>query len=60
VRVSTESGKPLVNAVGNADIENGVTVMKASVDLSKIGPGNYLLDIGQPGMERRFYPLVMK
>jgi hypothetical protein len=60
VQVSTESGKPLVNAIGNAAIENGVIVMKARVDLSKIDPGNYLLAIGHPGMERRSYPLVAK
>ncbi len=60
VQVSTESGKTLVNAIGNAAIENGITVMKARVDLSKIYSGNYLLGIGQPGMERRSYPLVMK
>lgn len=60
VRVSTESGKLLISATGNAAIENGITVLKVRVDFSKIGPGNYLLGIGQLGMERRSYPLVMK
>jgi hypothetical protein len=60
VQVSTEAGKPLVNATGDAAIEDGFTVLKVRVDFSKIDPGNYLLDIGQPGMERRYYPLVMK
>jgi hypothetical protein len=60
VKVSAESGKAIASTTGTAVIATGVTVVKAKLDVSKVNPGNYLLGIGQPGVERRSYPLVMK
>jgi hypothetical protein len=60
VQVSTESGRPVINAVGDAGIENGITVAKVRVDLSKIESGDYVFSIGKLGMERRSYPLAVK
>lgn len=60
VRVSTELEKPLVATSGMAVNQNGVTMLSVKLDLSKLNPGTYLLEMEQPGNERRSYPLVMK
>lgn len=49
------TGSPLVNAKGNAQIENYVTVLRASVDLSPFAPGAYVLAIRRVSGEWRFY-----
>jgi hypothetical protein len=60
VQVSTELGQAIASAAGTATVQDGVTVLKAKLDVSKVNPGNYLLGIGQTGVEGRSYPLVMK
>lgn len=60
VQVFAESGKASASTTGTAVIANGVTVLKAKLDVSKVNPGNYLLGVGQTGVEGRSYPLVVK
>ena len=60
VQVSTELGKTLVTATGSAVIQNGITVLKVKLDVSRLNPGSYVLGIGQPGEATNFYPLLMK
>lgn len=60
VQVSTELGKTLATATGSAVIQNGITVLKVELDLSRLNPGSYVLGIGQPGEATNVYPLLLK
>lgn len=59
VQVLTELNKPLVNARGIASIQNGITALKTTLDISKVYPGPYVLSLSQRGEENRVYPLVV-
>jgi len=60
VQVSTETESPLVTAGGTAASQNGVSVLKATLDTSKMNAGTYLLGIRQGRGEEREYPLIVK
>ncbi len=60
VQVSTELEKTLIATTGVAVNQNGITALNVKLDVSKLGPGGYLLAIGEAGHERREYPLVVK
>ncbi len=60
IQVSSVLEKPLVNAIGTAGIANGMTVLTAQLDVSRVNPGTYLLIIAKPGKQGRSYPLVVK
>lgn len=55
-----ELGEPLTSAKGKATIENGMTAVSATLDLSRIAPGYYLVGIRLPGTDWSYYPLVVK
>ncbi len=61
IQVSTELHKLLVTAAGAAVIRHdGVTALKVKLDLSSLKPGEYVLGIGQVGVEPYRYPLHLK
>ncbi|MGH7174262.1 MAG: hypothetical protein ACRELG_28665 [Gemmataceae bacterium] len=60
IAVFEEPGKPLTTATGTADLQNGVTILKVRLDLSRLNSGHYLLGIRPPGVEWSYYPLIMK
>jgi hypothetical protein len=53
-------GTPLTRTTAVASIQNGMTTMNATLDLSRIRPGHYLLGIRLPGVEWGYYPLLVK
>ena len=60
VQVSTELEKPLITTTGVAVNHNGITALRAKLDVSNLSPGGYVLAIGGAARERREYPLVVK
>ncbi|HEV2313701.1 MAG TPA: hypothetical protein VGR94_00210 [Candidatus Acidoferrales bacterium] len=60
VGLSTELERPLMTITGTAVKQNGSEVLNVRLDLSRLGPGTYLLTIGPPSGEQREYPLVTK
>ena len=55
-----EPTAPLVSAAGTATMENDKTIIKVTLDLSHIAPGNYLVGIRLPGTDWSYYPAVLK
>jgi hypothetical protein len=55
-----EPTEPLVSTTGAATMENDKTIVKVTLDLSRITPGDYLVGIRLPGDDWSYYPLVLK
>ena len=55
-----EPTAPLATATGTATIENGMTQMSVTLDLSRISPGYYLVGIRLPGSDWSYSPLIIK
>ena len=53
-------GEPLVSRTSQATLEKGMTVLNATLDLSRIPSGRYLLGIRLPGIEWSYYPMVIE
>jgi hypothetical protein len=51
--------KPLLSTSGNASVENGVTVLRVKLDLSRQTPGNYLIGLRQPPSDWTFYQVTL-
>jgi hypothetical protein len=60
VGVFDEPGKPLTSATGTADLEQGLVVLRARLNLSKINVGQHLLGVRLPGVEWSYYPVVVR
>lgn len=45
---------------GIARIENGITILRVRMDLSKLSPGQYSLGIRQPPWDWRYYPFALR
>jgi hypothetical protein len=52
--------KPLLNALGGATVENGTTVVRTKLDLSRKNPGSYLIGLRQPPSDWTFYPVTIE
>jgi hypothetical protein len=55
-----ELGEVLASGTGLASVERSMTRMKATLDLSRIPAGHYLLGIRLPGIEWSYYPMVIE
>ena len=55
-----EFGEPLTRASGTATIENRMTTMSVTLDLSRIAPGYYLVGIRPRGPDWSYYPVIVK
>ena len=60
VGVFEQPGTPLVSATGAATAEGGLTGLKATLDLSKLHSGHYLLAIRPPAVDWSYYPLEIR
>lgn len=60
VQIVTGKNQRLLNASGVALIENGNTLLRVRIDLSKLIPGQYSLGIRQPPWEWRYYPSALR
>lgn len=56
VQLLKEVDQPLVATSGEAQVIDGSTVLKARVDLSRLGPGRYLLGVRRLPADWTFYP----
>ncbi len=52
--------KPLLSTSGNASVENGITVLRVRLDLSRQTPGSYLIGLRQPPSDWTFYPVAIR
>jgi len=52
--------KPLLNASGGATVENGITVVRTKLDLSRQAPGNFLIGLRQGPSTWTFYPVTIR
>lgn len=52
--------KPLLSTSGNASVENGTTVLRVKLDLSRQTPGNYLIGLRQPPSDWTFYSVTLQ
>jgi hypothetical protein len=41
-------------------VENGTTVLRVRLDLSRQSPGNYLIGLRQPPSDWTFYPVTLQ
>jgi hypothetical protein len=55
-----ELGGALASATGVASVEKSMTRMKATLDLSRIPSGHYLLGIRLRGVEWSYYPMFIE
>ncbi len=53
-------GEPLVSRTTQATLEKGITLLNATLDLSRIPAGRYLFGIRLPGVEWSYYPMVIE
>ncbi|MGH9739292.1 MAG: hypothetical protein ACRD4X_12015 [Candidatus Acidiferrales bacterium] len=60
VRIASENNQAGSNVGGIARIENGNTVLRVRIDLSKLNPGQYSLGIRQPPWDWRYYPFALR
>ena len=52
--------EPLTSATGTATMEQGMTAMNVTLDLSRIVPGYYLVGIRLPANDWSYYPMIVK
>jgi hypothetical protein len=52
--------EPILSATGDATIEQGVTILRARIDLSGQAAGNYLIGLRQPPSEWTYYPVSIQ
>ena len=55
-----EPTEPLVSTTGAATMENDKTIIKVTLDLSRIASGDYLVGIRLPGTDWSYYPVFLK
>jgi len=55
-----EFGEPLTRTSGTATIENDMTKMDVTLDLSRIAPGYYSVGIRPLGTDWSYYPVIVK
>ena len=53
-------GEPLTSATGTATMEQGMTALIVTLDMSRIVPGYYLVGIRLPETDWSYYPLIVK
>ncbi|MGO8786510.1 MAG: hypothetical protein ACLQVL_03885 [Terriglobia bacterium] len=55
-----EPTEPLASTTGAAKMEYDKTIIKVTLDLSRIAPGDFLVGIRLPGTDWSYYPVVLK
>jgi hypothetical protein len=60
LRVSTPEGESLFSGAGVANIQQGITVLRIDMNLSKANPGLYLLQLRHVGSDWNSYPLRIR
>jgi hypothetical protein len=52
----TGTGHEISRATGTASMEDHVVILRADIDVGRVGPGSYLLGVRRPGLEWSRYP----
>jgi hypothetical protein len=60
IRIVTRSGKPLLEADGTAELQNGITRLQVATRPQSLSPGSYVLQIRGAGLEWNSYPLILR
>lgn len=51
---------PILSVSGEASVQQGITVLRAKIDLAGQGVGNYLIGLRQPPSEWTYYPVTIQ
>jgi hypothetical protein len=60
VQVLQEPGQPLAQAEGSAEFRDHIAVLTVRLDLTRLPPGLYLMEIRQSGLSWSQYPVLLK
>ena len=60
VQLLKDVDKPLLNASSKASVEDGTTVLKVKIDLSRQNPGGFLIGLRQPPLDWTYYPVAIQ
>jgi len=60
VQVLQEPDQPLAQAEGNAELRDHIAVLTIKLDLTRLAPGLYLIQIRQDGLSWSQYPVLLK
>lgn len=60
VRIVTTSGKSVLNAIGEASLNHGVTSLEVAARLSSSRPGRFILQIRKAGSEWNSYSIFLR
>jgi hypothetical protein len=60
IRVTTVGSGPLVSVSGEAQLEQGVTVLRVDLKTPLLGPGRYVLQIRRPTSDWASFPLEVR
>jgi hypothetical protein len=52
----TGTGQEISLATGTASLEDHVVILRADIDIGRVGPASYLLGVRRPGLEWSRYP----
>ena len=60
VQILQEPGQPLAQAEGSAEFRDYIAVLTVKLDLTRLPPGLYLMEIRQSGLSWSQYPVLLK
>jgi hypothetical protein len=60
VQVLQEPGQPLAQAEDSAEFRDHIAVLTVKLDLTRLPPGPYLMEIRQSGLSWSQYPVLLK
>ncbi len=60
VQILQEPGQPLAQAEGSAEFRDHIAVLTVKLDLTRLPPGPYLMEIRQSGLSWSQYPVLLK
>jgi len=55
-----EPGQPLAQAEGSAEFRDHIAMLTVKLDLTRLSPGLYLMEIRQSGLSWSQYPVLLK
>jgi hypothetical protein len=60
VQIVQEPGQPLAQAEGSAEFRDHIAVLTVKLDLTRLSPGLYLMEIRQSGLSWSQNPVLLK
>jgi hypothetical protein len=60
VEILQEPGQPLAQAAGSSEFRDHIAVLTVKLDLTRLTPGLYLMEIRQSGLSWSQYPVLLR